>query len=105
MKVGAVVQLASWVIFPQGVNWFYERAAQNISDELRALGVHVAVCGAAELLRRPAIRSGGTALIVSVKECVPAANPATLMNQVPAWGLENWQVSLPLSVNGRQSKC
>ena len=70
MNTGARVQPTSWVIFPQGVNWFYERAAQDISDELRGLGAHVELCGAAALLRRPAGHPGGTALIVSLKECV-----------------------------------
>lgn len=59
-----------WVIFPRGVNWFYERAAQDISDELCLAGIRVELCGAAEFVRRPATQSSGTALIVSVKECV-----------------------------------
>jgi hypothetical protein len=65
-----VDRAAFTVVFPQGVNWFYERAAQNIRDELRSVGVHADACGAAELLRCPAAFARGTALIVSVQECV-----------------------------------
>jgi hypothetical protein len=61
---------APWLVYPTGVNWFYERAAHDIRDDLRSHGISAELCGASELVSHSAPPAGGTVLIVSVGECV-----------------------------------
>lgn len=61
------------VVFPDGLNWFYERLARSLEDELRRLGVSATAIPAHELAVSPP-GPGACVLLVSAAECAASAD-------------------------------
>lgn len=61
------------IVFPAGLNWFYERLARSLEDELCRLGVSAICIPAHELASSPR-GSGAGVLLVSAAECAASAD-------------------------------
>jgi hypothetical protein len=84
-RLPAEASAATWIIYPRGLNWFYEEAARQIHTDLAAHGVAARRCSALEALSLPPPDPGSVVLVVSLRESVVSLGPEHAEAELARW--------------------